>query len=643
MANEVLFKRGTQAALDLLRGAANSAVEGSFYLTSDTNRLYIGKNLGTAGSPDVRPVAVNQGVHTVANVSALSGVSVTNDNMGQFYYCTAENVLCVLSGSTDGGGTPRWVQINPDTNTVVSGLDIEVSTTSGVTTVNTVISQEKDVGTGTPQALQDQESSFTLTGDNGVTVSSSGDAITIAGEKYSISIAESATPGTYTLKLASDGQDSAAHDRDTTIPIIQGSNITLDVNASTGALTISATDTTLNPNATGSQAELDISTGIASGNTNGFKVTVADSQGNEVSDTVDPTIQLGTHSDALVHFDGGKATLDVYTKSEVDNKISDFNAMAYAGTLGQGGAYTNINIGASGAASTTLTEVHSGDTFKVAENVDDLLAANKLKDKQGKYYGAKTSDDDTTHNGIILTSGDLLIANGTEDSNGNITSASLYFDYVPSGDDEDSTYNTEVIDNGSKIFKSNNPSNPQYIGGIQLDAGGEINLSDNQTAGTTGVVNKVTIAHKTQTGLSASNTATPAADTTSGHNTDANDGYTMSAASGTTSNYLNIKVPEINYNQYGHITSIGWKTYRVIDSHGSGTTIQDFLIQSASSSGNAAASVLTATATMRLQTQNSSSQNENFDLVLASNTLNMTKGGTNDSYDLKIDLLWGTF
>ena len=92
----ILFKRGTQAALNNMQ----TSVNGTFYLTTDTNRLYIGN--GTAA-----PALLNQTVQIVPNVASLPGEGKRHIN--DFYYCTAENILAVYNGN-------EWKQINPDTN-----------------------------------------------------------------------------------------------------------------------------------------------------------------------------------------------------------------------------------------------------------------------------------------------------------------------------------------------------------------------------------------------------------------------------------------------------------------------------------------------------------------------------------------------
>ena len=88
------FKMGTQDALNKL----TTVEEGIFYLTSDTNRLYIGKS-GNKIAP------VNEGVQTVAAVANLPTSESEGRITGAFYYATLENILCVWNGQS-------WVQIN---------------------------------------------------------------------------------------------------------------------------------------------------------------------------------------------------------------------------------------------------------------------------------------------------------------------------------------------------------------------------------------------------------------------------------------------------------------------------------------------------------------------------------------------------
>ena len=79
----IQFLLGTQASLEkYIKGPSASdgarAADGTFYLTNDTHRLYVGTSLGTA-------VPVNEGVITVSNLDTLKTISA---HPGEFYYVT---------------------------------------------------------------------------------------------------------------------------------------------------------------------------------------------------------------------------------------------------------------------------------------------------------------------------------------------------------------------------------------------------------------------------------------------------------------------------------------------------------------------------------------------------------------------------
>lgn len=107
MAN-VIFKRGVQASLPA------TGQDGIFYLTTDTNRLYVGQGSGKA------PQLLNQ---TVNVVEALANLPTNYEQhpevaINDFYYCKAENILAVCTKTE--GKVIEWTQINPDTNTFIN-------------------------------------------------------------------------------------------------------------------------------------------------------------------------------------------------------------------------------------------------------------------------------------------------------------------------------------------------------------------------------------------------------------------------------------------------------------------------------------------------------------------------------------------
>ena len=182
--DNVQFLQGTQAQLNLYlpnapttipegmenAGSNNTfkgrASEGAFYLTDDTDRLYIGKQTGTDnhGDPIISTVELNKSITTVRTVNDLpqSGVAV-----GQFYYITGVdpndpdytgpdsqaqnthggNILAVVTSVTNG--VPHWVQVNPDTDTNTNDNTKVLGAVTAQDMVDLSVSGATDSGTVT--------------------------------------------------------------------------------------------------------------------------------------------------------------------------------------------------------------------------------------------------------------------------------------------------------------------------------------------------------------------------------------------------------------------------------------------------------------------------------------------------------------
>ena len=104
--NAVKFKLGTQASLNALKDSQKGWEVGTFYLTSDSSRLYIGQADELA--------LLNKSVEIYDNLSALSSKK-TVSTKGDIAYCANENVLAYYNGST-------WNQINPDDDTILTAI-----------------------------------------------------------------------------------------------------------------------------------------------------------------------------------------------------------------------------------------------------------------------------------------------------------------------------------------------------------------------------------------------------------------------------------------------------------------------------------------------------------------------------------------
>lgn len=530
MAN-ILFKRGLQASLP------TTAQDGVFYLTTDTNRLYVGQGSTMA--------LLNQTVQIVANVDSLPKNATKND----FYYCTAENVLAVWDG--------KWQQINKNTNdnidTYVTGVtksEVTSSAEGGIVVSFNIKQTKYDLISGDSTAVADIPVSFTISKEN----------LDTANE-IDVGLLASAITGGAKISTTGNGADS-----DTIINIKAGDNVSVDVNKED--ITISAIDTTYDIGAANNKIVL---TNLESGDTSDvinlssgndaltvtgandtITVTHKEYSTTETTSTADPAHKTGTFtvidsittdkghvtgyntktvtlpedlnttntavdvsvsgaditisvsdsdgdtltktaSDALYYTVNGtkvsnQGEIEFYTKEEIDTKLNTVDAMHYCGTVGGTGA-TVAQLPSEG--------VKVGDTYKTA-------AAG-------------------TYAGVDAEMGDLFIATGTEE-NGVITS-NLQWTYIPSGDDVDTKYSVSAANN-KVVLKSSVAGDDDSS--VEFTAGSTLEVST--------VDGKINYKH-------ANVECTPA---TSAESVDAEGSFTV--------------IDSIDVNDQGHVTGYNTKT-----------------------------------------------------------------------------------
>lgn len=257
----VMFKRGLHSALP--DGSANKPIQdGVFYLTTDTNRLYIGQTNGTT----VDLVELNKSITTVNTIADLPKRGV---EVGQFYYVKGPdtnvgniqngNILAVVvSGGQNTDA--QWVQVNPDTDTGFNYNDtasFSSGTTSGSTVTYTLTLNAKhrtgaganieDVSTGYPGMSTTATLTISASELNGIlTASSVGLSTTLSNDNK-----------TFTVSTTGSGADSSK-----VFALKAGTNVAFagTTNGSNKDITISATDTTY---------ALDFTGTANSGNTDG--------------------------------------------------------------------------------------------------------------------------------------------------------------------------------------------------------------------------------------------------------------------------------------------------------------------------------------------------------------------------------------
>ena len=432
MAN-VGFKLGTQAKVDeLLKTPGTAVIEGSFYLTNDTHRLYIGQKANSSDA-NAQLFAVNEGVITVATISDLPNVSEDNGSVyaGRFYYVTAGNILCVHNGKA-------WVQINSNTDTTITEHSASVSAENNVGTITDKIKLSNN---------KDKNASYTITGTNGITITGTGTALTLSGDTYTLSgtVANNAA----TLKLNSTNTDN-----DSSVVISGTSNVTVTQDASTKKITVDAKDTTVKE-VTGSNAKA------------GFTITVKDTGNAEKSGTIDPQIKVGKTKTSTVHFVDGIATLDVYSASDIDDKMKALNAMTYKGTLGTDGTISAL----------PTDEVSVGDSY--------LVSTRQTINNKNVYPGS------------------LIIARGTEDPTTGYITGNIIWDIVQSTQDSDTTYDFESIEGGIQMRSSTN----HLVGSIKIAGDGNYITASSQSAANEDQNQVITLSHKTITQADSTETA----------------------------------------------------------------------------------------------------------------------------------------
>lgn len=364
---QVMFKKGLSTALP-----KTGLVEGAFYLTTDTDKLYI-CNDGNKLS------LLNQVVHSVTNINALP--KIADAAVGEFYYCLDENVLATKKAAAD----TSWTQINADTDTKVSNVTTATAVNSGIATVTTTVESTTKAGVSDGG----KAGSFKIkgAGDNTITRDADG-AIVITGKNdnatYTLGTAEGG-------KIALKGAGTGATNTEITVKGAGDIAITSDA---AGNLTVDGT-TLKNAIATATQNVTITSVKNEFAADGKFTTEVATAAGATTAPAVTPIIKLGTNATEY-KFESGTATLPVYTKTEVDTKIDTYfkaaDAMVYRGTVSK-------------AADLPTANVQCGETYKVA-------AAG-------------------TYAGTACKVGDLIIAKVDA-----ATATDATWDVVPSGDDQ---------------------------------------------------------------------------------------------------------------------------------------------------------------------------------------------------------------
>ena len=571
MAN-VSFKRGLQADLP-----NSNIVDGAFYLTTDTNRLYVG------GANDKLEL-LNQSIKFYTYNDVFRENSTVPKVEGQFYYLSDKNILCTFA-KTKTHPDGEWVQINPDHNdntlVYVSGLNVTKSnSTEGNTkklTYTIKLNQEKK---------ESSDGGATPYGD-GITASfeiDSNDLNKIASN-VSVGLESNDITNGFELKNSGGGADDSK-----AVQIKGGDNVTI-TRAADGNITIAATDTNttydltspigntnimLNGGDTGQTPTIEllgddkivvkgesadqITFSHATSNAAGDYNATNDYNSTNVNKISVPQFTV----DATGHIsNAGLKEILLPEDKDTTYEITNIGVVGSEGKTGKGKLSISLKASNGEAIPTVSTDdvlyheitidgtnytkynQESLGEFYSKSKVDELItkaAANMNAmtykgvingDKFSKLKGSQNGDTykasaDFTINQQLVKEGDLVIYNGA-DLDATADPSANNWDIVPSGNDIDSQFSLSLQGVGDKKTPTlilSNTTNDENAGVIEVvgDKGITTTIQGDQ----------LIIAHATESKAAG----------TVGQNTN----LTPDAA-GT------ITVPIITYDEQGHIKS----------------------------------------------------------------------------------------
>ena len=625
LANEnIQFLQGTQSDLNkLLPGGgtstAGTAIEGAFYLTTDTHRLYVGRKVTTTtGSYEagkIYPEEVSTGISIVKDTGSLTDVAAEAHD-GDFYYIQENNILAVYEGG-------QWVQINAPTG--IDKINTGVTRPSGNTTdaiVTTEMLTQAGRKTGKLKFVAGSNVQLTpgTTDQTNTEYEIGSMTISATDTTYAIGSTTSSTNGNAKIGLKKNGGSSL----ESGAVVIKGSsttgetvNVTSD---SSGNIVVSG------PKFSNIGYEATTGTNSNYGITTTLNYTDGAGSSKTVTGSIDPQISYGQNGSAksTAHFiqSGSNqpiiADLNVYTKAQADTAISNAitsqlataNAMTYKGTV-TSAADLKTKIIANGGA-------HNGDVYKVGA-LEQTFSVD----------------------GVNVQTGDLIILTG-EETNGQIQINSQNIsnststdnilticELVPSGDEPQVTAEASATGASqiyTKLYDGKNASNTNILT-TRYVGGNKITISQT-TDSTTGQDVSLTFNHDTTTRTNSTNETVQNAGTanaiirkSTGSDTIQNDGYELFVFSDPSKALLT--------DSYGHVTGLKGKT--ITFKHNKLNSNATIAYSTPSTNVGRVGFTLT----------DSLSNNTAGTIDFASSTLTVVGDATNNQ--INVNLKWGTF
>lgn len=499
MAN-VMFKRGLSTALPW-----NNAQDGAFYLTSDTNRLYVGNGTTLA--------ELNRYVKTVQTVNDLSNL---NAHENDFAYILDKNILAVYAPNKDNSNVLEWHQVNVNTNTDTSVT--EVSFTDG-TVVDAADGREKSIKIDMTLTQKNKDVLTGVTSDAGSITQSfyiPASAFSTMETNAAVTATVSVSDGVATIKNTGTGAAGEG------FTVSGGENISISGDAA--GITIASSDTTYNVNVEGTEISLIDSNQnqsttrvsivgdndwIQTSNVNG-NITVAHAsktvskpetvKGGELTENIKFTVITRLDVDDHNHVTGIDTT-------EYEAKDTTYTpGLALSSNKGLVVSLTNQDDSTVSAASLDISHKITIDgqeyNVKPGDNLGEIYSKGEI-DRQLRalngmtYKGVVNSESelpDVAHigdtykvgtafdmsiNGITtnLKVGDLLIVNNSDENDDGQITADISWDRIESGEAADTTYNLTATNNSIILTDSHGTTDIIPVSGDEIIT---LTASDNE-------------------------------------------------------------------------------------------------------------------------------------------------------------------
>ena len=410
------FLRGLEANLP------TAMTDGYVYVTTDTRAMYVDyKNADGA----LARIRIGD-VLTVANIAALPTIANAKD--GVLYYCLAENILCTPYGS---GAGRDWKQINKQKT---------LSETIGTMTFTAVAAADgANMTIKMTSGGETKDASLGVAGGTNVKVGVTDGKVTVGAKDTIVTgaIAVGAREAGGAAITLTNTTGGTAADGTALSGTAAGGTIGI---VGTGAK-VSQADNVITVN-----GKVTVANTFAADGAFTTKITHADNT-TATSTAVTPKVKYGANGDQEAMFKSGTATLNIYSKNEVDTAIDEklkaANAMTFKGTMGATGATVNQL-----PATASL-----GDTYVVIDN--------------GSYsYKAVGATAATSQSCRI---GDMFIAGPGEEGTDGLLKT-LVWTYVPAGDD-DLPIASATATTSNIIFKSTLGNQTSTVGTVAVGDG----------------------------------------------------------------------------------------------------------------------------------------------------------------------------